>query len=110
VAACGTLGVRQFDSDSRLEQRRQSAALVERACLANAQESSALSAEPGGFCHALFEWYQERRLPRDRAAQARFLALACQQGYGLDCPCKSDDDCHPDHFCGNHGCAVISTH
>jgi hypothetical protein len=110
VAACGTLGERQFDSSSSAAQRKQSAALVERACLADVQDWSALTDEPGGFCHLLFEWYQARQLPRDRAAQARFLQLACRQGYGLDCPCKSDADCHEDHFCAGRACAVVSTH
>ena len=110
VAACGTLGVRKFEARGSISARKQSAALVERACLANVQDSSAFTSQPGGFCHALFEWYRDRQLPKDRKAQARFLQLSCEQGYVLDCPCKTDADCGQDHFCANRSCAVVSTH
>ena len=109
VRACGDLGMRTFPSRGAANaaaRKQQAVALVDRACQANAWDRRNPDDGPGGFCHALFVWYHDGEVPKNRKAEQRYLALACKQGFHVDCPCRSVADCGKDELCTDGICAV----
>ena len=113
AAACGAIGTQALAAAKRGSPAAlQGAALVEKACLANASDPTGLGAKPGELCFALYEYYRDGK-PKDQATAKKFLDLACSQGHRADCPCKTDKDCEGspdgyDYMCSDGTCSGMA--
>ena len=107
LPSCGHLGWSLSTTGNSLENRKRGIELLEKACRGAAVAYA--PRWPGIFCEQAILFLDDKLL-RDPAKSKELLALKCQQGSMLDCPCKTDGDCGEDEaYCHEGTCAQLST-